>query len=156
MAQTDNDNAPRKGRLSALQLLRGWLFDKRGGTRLSAETEFLNTRDGHELAKFAHKAFGQDAAQHAQRAAVQAEQVQIDALLRGAGRESAAAAPPSAAPSSAAQPAPPADIMPRTPVELAVRQLELLRGQGLTVETLAEALIIIETREVKQRSGRTA
>ncbi|MCC7151176.1 MAG: hypothetical protein IT501_04185 [Rubrivivax sp.] len=151
MAHTDENDAPRKGRLSALQLLRGWLFDKRGGTRLSAETEFLNTRDGHELAKFAHKAFGQDAARHAQHAAVQAEQVQIDALLRGTGRASDAPAPPPATPAVAA-----ADVMPRTPVELAVRQIELLRSQGLSVETLAEALIIVETREVKQRSGRAA
>ena len=47
--------------------------------------------------------------------------------------------------------APPADA-----VDVAVRHLEVLRAQGLSVETLAEALIIIESREVKQRAGKAA
>ncbi len=153
MQPIDDSSTPRKGRLSAFQLLKAWLFDKTAGPRAPAETEFLNTRDGHELARFAQKAFGTDAARDAQRAAVEAEQGQIDALLAGSAQAPATAAPASA-PAHGPAAAAVQDVMPRTPVELAVRQLELLRAQGLTVETLAEALIIIENREVKQRAAR--
>ncbi|HNU12683.1 MAG TPA: hypothetical protein PKJ45_15175 [Rubrivivax sp.] len=172
MPPIDDRSTPRRGRLSAFQLLKAWLFDRKAGPHAPAETEFLNTRDGHELARFAQQAFGNDAAaKEAQRAAVDAEQAQIDALLRGAG--AAATQPPAA--SSTARPArarsrgqqaasaPPVqpkagtpdadDVLPRTPLELAVRQLEVLRAQGLSVETLAEALIVIETREVKKRAA---
>lgn len=157
MPPTDDSRTPHRGRLSAFQLLKAWLFDRTAGPRAPVETEFLNTRDGHELARFAQKAFGQDAARDAQRAAVEAEQGQIDALLAGRGHPGAAANPAPAGAAggdTGADAAPPGDVMPRTPVELAVRQLELLRAQGLTVETLAEALIIIENREVRQRAGR--
>ncbi|GAB1389784.1 MAG: hypothetical protein AMXMBFR78_32770 [Rubrivivax sp.] len=150
MQPIDDSSTPRKGRLSAFQLLKAWLFDKTAGPRAPAETEFLNTRDGHELARFAQKAFGTDAARDAQRAAVEAEQGQIDALLAG----STHPAPAAATAGPRVTTAPVGDVMPRTPVELAVRQIELLRAQGLTVETLAEALIIIENREVKQRAAR--
>ncbi|MCZ2440914.1 MAG: hypothetical protein LC119_12180 [Burkholderiales bacterium] len=150
MQSTDDRGTPRKGRLSAFQLLKAWLRDRTAGPSAPAETEFLNTRDGHELAKFAQKAFGSDAARDARRAAVEAEQGQIDALLAGSAHRPPAPAEPAAAPVAT----PARDVMPRTPVELAVRQLELLRAQGLTVETLAEALIIVENREVKQRAAR--
>ncbi|ODU09897.1 MAG: hypothetical protein ABS84_05380 [Rubrivivax sp. SCN 71-131] len=149
MPPIDDSSAPRRGRLSAFQLLKAWLFDRTGGRRTPVETEFLNTRDGHELAKFAQQAFGTDAARNAQRAAVQAEQGRIDALIAGNPRQPAAG---SATTSNAV----PQDVMPKTPVDLAVRQLEVLRAQGLSVETLAEALIIIENREVKQRAARGA
>lgn len=147
MPYNDDGSTPRKGKLSAFQLLKSWLFDKSAGPRTPAETEFLNTRDGYELAKFAQKAFGNDAAdKQAHQAAVEAEQAEIDALLQGTG---AVPMPVAAAP--AAKPAGPA---PKNAVETAVRQLEALRAQGLSVETLAEALIIIESREVKQRSAK--
>ncbi|MBK9362667.1 MAG: hypothetical protein IPM99_16870 [Rubrivivax sp.] len=151
MAQNDEGTTPRKGKLSAFQLLKSWLFDKSSSSRAPAETEFLNTRDGYELAKFAQKAFGNDAAaQQAQQAAVDAEQAEIDALLQGTG---AVPMPTAAAPAArpVATAAPPADA-----VDVAVRHLEVLRAQGLSVETLAEALIIIESREVKQRAGKAA
>ena len=151
MAQNDDGSTPRKGKLSAFQLLKSWLFDKSSGPRAPAETEFLNTRDGYELAKFAQKAFGNDdAARQAQRAAVDAEQAEIDALLQGTG----AVPMPTAAALAAKPAAPPA--MTRGAVDVAVKQLEALRAQGLSVETLAEALIIIESREVKERAGKAA
>jgi len=147
MPYNDDGSTPRKGKLSAFQLLKSWLFDKSAGPSTPAETEFLNTRDGYELAKFAQKAFGNDAAaKQAQQAAVEAEQAEIDALLQGTG-----AVPMPVATSSAAQPAP---VSPKSAVDMAVKQLEALRAQGLSVETLAEALIIIESREVKQRSAK--
>lgn len=151
MATNDDDATPRKGKLSAFQLLKSWLFDKSSGPRAPAETEFLNTRDGYELAKFAQKAFGNDdTARQAQRAAVDAEQAEIDALLQGTGAvpmptAAAMAAKPAAAPAAA-----------KTAVEVAVKHLEALRAQGMSVETLAEALIIIESREVKERAARSA
>ena len=61
MAHEDEGGTPRKGKLSAFTLLTSWLFNKRAQPTTSAETEFLNTRDGYELAKFAQKAFGGDA-----------------------------------------------------------------------------------------------
>jgi hypothetical protein len=149
MAQNDDGSTPRKGKLSAFQLLKSWLFDKSSGPRAPAETEFLNTRDGYELAKFAQKAFGNDdAAKQAQRAAVDAEQAEIDALLQGTG----AVPMPTAL---AAKPATP-PAMTRSAVDVAVKHLEALRAQGLSVETLAEALIIIESREVKERANKAA
>jgi hypothetical protein len=147
MPYNDDSSTPRKGKLSAFQLLKSWLFDKSAGPRAPAETEFLNTRDGYELAKFAQKAFGNDAAaKQAHQAAVDAEQAEIDALLQGTG---AVPMPVAAAPA-----AKPAAAAPKNGVELAVKQLETLRAQGLSVETLAEALIIIESREVNQRSAK--
>ena len=61
------------------------------------------------------------------------------------------------------QPAPPPPAAPpqlqaaaglnvKEQVELAVKYLEKMREQGLSVETLAEALIIIESREVRKRA----
>jgi hypothetical protein len=151
MAQNDDGSTPRKGKLSAFQLLKSWLFDKSAGPRTPAETEFLNTRDGYELAKFAQNAFGNDAAaRQAQQAAVEAEQAEIDALLQGTGAvPMPTAAALAAKPTAAAEPA-------KGAVELAVKHLEALRAQGLSVETLAEALIIIESRELKQRAGKEA
>jgi hypothetical protein len=167
MAQDSDSGTPRKGKLSAFALLKSWLFDKTNPAPTHSETEFLNTRDGYELAKFAKQAFGGDAeAQRAQQEAVDAEQAEIDALLQGTGAVpmpvpvsvapaspaaapiAAPAAPPVAAPSVAAAPAQPA----KSQVEVAVRYLEQLRGQGFSVETLAEALIIIESRDVRARS----
>lgn len=151
MARDDEGTTPRKGKLSAFQLLKSWLFDKSPGPRTPAETEFLNTRDGYELAKFAKQAFGNDAAaQQAQQAAVDAEQAEIDALLQGTG------AVPMPTPAALAAPPAAAAVPPKNAVDIAVKQLELLRAQGLSVETLAEALIIIESREVKQRAGKAA
>lgn len=135
---------PQKGKLSAFQLLKSWLFDKKSGPTAPAETEFLNTRDGYELAKFAKQAFGNEAAQHAEKAAVDAEQAEIDALLQGTG----------AVPMPTAAARPEAVAVPVSPVDSAVKQLEVLRAQGLSVETLAEALIVIESRDVKKRAGR--
>ena len=166
MAQDEDGRAPRKGRLSAFALLTSWLFNKRDTAPANVETEFLNTRDGYELAKFAQKAFGGDAeAKKAHEAAVEAEQAEIDALLQGTGAvpiphfvaapPAAVATPTSAAPARpavvAVSPAP--VVSAKTPVETAVHYLEQLRAQGLSVETLAEALIIIESREVRKRSA---
>jgi hypothetical protein len=84
----DGGMAQRKGKLSAFALLKSWLFDKKTSRqRAHNETEFLNTRDGYELARFAQKAFGGDAeAKKAhEAAAVEAEQAEIDALLQGTG-----------------------------------------------------------------------
>lgn len=148
MANHEDGTTPRRGKLSAFQLLKSWLFNKSAEPGAPAETEFLNTRDGYELAKFARQAFGNDAtAKQAQQAAVDAEQAEIDALLQGTG---AVPMPTVAAP----KPAPAA--APKTAVDIAVEHLEGLRAQGLSVEVLAEALIIIESREVKQRAGRQA
>ena len=131
-----------KGKLSAFQLLKSWLFDKKTGPGTPAETEFLNTRDGYELAKFAKQAFGNDAAKHAEKAAVDAEQAEIDALLQGTG-----AVPMPTPVRAAAAPV-------EQSVDRAVQHLEVLRAQGFSVETLAEALIVIESRDVKARAAR--
>ena len=170
MAQDSDSSPPRKGKLSAFALLKSWLFDKSNPQPAHSETEFLNTRDGYELAKFAKQAFGGDAeAKRAQQEAVEAEQAEIDALLQGTGAVPmpvpAALAPvaapavapaPAPAPVTAPPPAPVAAAAPAAPVksqvDVAVRYLEQLRGQGFSVETLAEALIIIESREVRARS----
>ena len=177
MAQDDDGRPARKGSMSAFALLKSWLFDKSTPEPVHNETEFLNTRDGYELARFAEKAFGSDAeAKKAQQAAVEAEQAEIDALLQGTGAvpmpvpaslAAPTAAAPVAAPSSPAPavapaaprtpaPAPTADALAalpqKTQVDMAVRYLEQLRAQGLSVETLAEALIVIESREVRKRS----
>ncbi|MEN9630774.1 MAG: hypothetical protein RJA10_4002 [Pseudomonadota bacterium] len=185
MAQDDDGRPARKGTMSAFALLKSWLFDKSTPEPAHNETEFLNTRDGYELARFAEKAFGGDAeAKKAHQAAVEAEQAEIDALLQGTGAvpmpvsgsltapaaaaaAAAAAAPVVAAPPQATTPAPPAAprapargpgvdalaaLPPKTQVDMAVRYLEQLRNQGLSVETLAEALIVIESREVRKRS----
>jgi hypothetical protein len=173
MSHDEDGGSQRKGKLSAFALLKSWLFDKKTPEPAHNETEFLNTRDGYELARFAQKAFGGDAeAKKAQAAAVEAEQAEIDALLQGTGAVPmptaaaiAAAAPaaapppappvaaPPAAPSPATQPPQAAHLPPKAQVDMAVRYLEQLRGQGLSVETLAEALIIIESREVRKRAA---
>lgn len=173
MAHEEDGRPPRKGSMSAFALLKSWLFDKSEPAPAHNETEFLNTRDGYELARFAEKAFGGDAeAKKAHQAAVEAEQAEIDALLQGtgavpmpaAGAAAVTAAPAVAAP--AAVPATPAQaavplasapsnmgaLPPKTQVDMAVRYLEQLRVQGLSVETLAEALIVIESREVRKRA----
>ena len=78
MAQDDDGRPPRKGSLSAFALLKSWLFDKAEPAPAHNETEFLNTRDGYELARFAEKAFGGDAeAKKAHQAAVEAEQFEV-------------------------------------------------------------------------------
>lgn len=155
----DEDGGPlRKGKLSAFALLKSWLFDRRRPAPVHHETEFLNTSDGYELAKFAKKAFGGDAeAQRAQQAAVDAEQAEIDALLQGTGAipmplpaAGAAARPP--VPEPAPAPAPPPAAPARNALDEAVKALDKLHAQGLSVETLAEALIIIESREVRERA----
>ncbi len=175
MAQDDDGRPPRKGSLSAFALLKSWLFDKSTPEPAHKETEFLNTRDGYELARFAKNAFGNDAeAKKAHEAAVAAEQAEIDALLQGTGAvpmplPGKPAAPAQAvaaqAPAAPAPPPPAAAVVPaplpsavaaapaKTQVEMAVRYLEQLRAQGLSVEILAEALIVIESREVRKRSG---
>ncbi|MBK7059573.1 MAG: hypothetical protein IPI03_11465 [Rubrivivax sp.] len=183
MAHDKDEAGPaRKGRLSAFSLLTSWLFNKKNTAPAHVETEFLNTRDGYELAKFAKQAFGGDAeAKKAQEAAVEAEQAAIDAMLQGtdvvpilhqvqaapAAPVAVAPPPPIAPPTRAAmpvpQPAPPPPAAPpqlqaaaglnvKEQVELAVKYLEKMREQGLSVETLAEALIIIESREVRKRA----
>ena len=181
MAQDDDGRPARKGSMSAFALLKSWLFDKSTPEPAHNETEFLNTRDGYELARFAEKAFGGDAeAKKAHQAAVEAEQAEIDALLQGTGAvpmpvpgslAAPAAMPAAAAPAPAVAPAaaPPAVAAARPPVlaptadalaalpqktqvDMAVRYLEQLRAQGLSVETLAEALIVIESREVRKRT----
>ena len=190
MAQDDDGRPARKGSMSAFALLKSWLFDKSTPEPAHNETEFLNTRDGYELARFAEKAFGGDAeAKKAHQAAVEAEQAEIDALLQGTGAVpmpvpgALAAAPPvtpatpalQAAPAVVPPPAapvapPPAARAPvmaptadalaalpqKTQVDMAVRYLEQLRAQGLSVEILAEALIVIESREVRKRSEKRA
>lgn len=174
MAQDDDGRPPRKGTLSAFALLKSWLFDKTEPAPAHNETEFLNTRDGYELARFAQKAFGSDAeAKKAQQAAVDAEQAEIDALLQGTGAvpmplPGTLAAPPAAAPAPPPPPAPAAPAVPaplpaavaaapaKTQVDMAVRYLEQLRAQGLSVEILAEALIVIESREVRKRAEKKA
>ena len=149
MAQEDGGGSPRKGKLSAFTLLTSWLFNKRNPQPVQAETEFLNTRDGYELGKFAQKAFGNDAeAKRRHEAMVEAEQAEIDALLQGTGAVPMPVMPKAPPP---AAPTPSADSK---PVDVAVAALEKLHAQGLSVETLAEALIIIESREVKQRAGK--
>jgi hypothetical protein len=155
MAHEDDGAAPRKGKLSAFTLLTSWLFNKRGTQpAASAETEFLNTRDGYELAKFAQKAFGNDAeAQKRQEAAVDAEQAEIDALLQGTG---AVPIPIQQAPAPAAVAPVKSTAVAAKPVDIAVAALERLHAQGMSVETLAEALIIIESREVKKRNEKSA
>jgi hypothetical protein len=167
MAHEEDGGPPRKGKLSAFALLKSWLFDRRGPEPAHAETEFLNTRDGYELAKFAKKAFGGDAeAQRAQQAAVDAEQAEIDALLQGTGAipmplptaapvaavGAAPAASPAPPPEPAAAPAPPAAAPARSLLDQAVKALDELHARGLSVEILAEALIIIESREVRERA----
>ncbi len=224
MSHDDDDGSPvRKGKLSAFQLLKSWLFDKKSDAPAHNETEFLNTRDGYELARFAQKAFGGDAeAKKAHEAAVEAEQAEIDALLQGTGAvpipsalaagapapavaarapapaapvmpSAPVASPPAALPTPAAgfrpmppvpgahgthHPAPPpvepvapvvapvvaraparaaaapAGGKPLSPLDVAVNHLEALRAQGMTVEVLAEALIVIESRDVKRRSAK--
>jgi hypothetical protein len=163
MAQDDNADPPRKGKLSAFALLRSWLFNQRSTEPVHAETEFLNTRDGYELAKFASKAFGGDAeAQRAQQAAVDAEQAEIDALLQGTSARpiplpTAPGGVPAAPAAAAAPAAPTRSTAPaKSQVDTAVHYLEQLRAQGLSVETLAEALIVIESREVRARSQQAA
>ncbi len=179
MAHDEDGGTQRKGKLSAFALLKSWLFDKKTPEPAHNETEFLNTRDGYELARFAQKAFGGDAeAKKAQAEAVEAEQAEIDALLQGTGAvpmPTAAAlaaaapavaapvpmppvpappvAPPPVAPTAATLPPQAAHLPPKAQVDMAVRYLEQLRGQGLSVETLAEALIIIESREVRKRAA---
>jgi hypothetical protein len=170
MAQEDDGRPPRKGSLSAFALLKSWLFDKSTPEPAHNETEFLNTRDGYELARFAKDAFGGDAeAKKAHEATVEAEQAEIDALLQGTGavpmplpsalaRQPPAVAAPVAAAVPQAQPAPAplaaavAAAPAKTQVDMAVRYLEQLRAQGLSVEILAEALIVIESREVRKRA----
>ncbi len=71
MSYDDDDSPVRKGKLSAFQLLKSWLFDKKSDAPAHNETEFLNTRDGYELARFAQKAFGGDAAMKCTTDAVQ-------------------------------------------------------------------------------------
>ena len=56
MSHDDDGGSPRKGKLSAFALLKSWLFDKTNPVPAHAETEFLNTHDGYELAKFAKNA----------------------------------------------------------------------------------------------------
>ncbi|MFT3821733.1 MAG: hypothetical protein QM750_29620 [Rubrivivax sp.] len=153
MAHDDDGGPPRKGKLSAFTLLTSWLFNKRNPQPVQAETEFLNTRDGYELGKFAQKAFGNDAeAKRRHEAMVDAEQAEIDALLQGTGAVPMPVAPKAPAPAAPAVSATPASKS----VDVAVAALEKLHAQGLSVETLAEALIIIESREVKQRAGKSA
>ncbi|MCA0243281.1 MAG: hypothetical protein LCI02_20760 [Proteobacteria bacterium] len=145
MAQEDGGSSPRKGKSSAFTLLTSWLFNKRNPQPVQAETEFLNTRDGYELGKFAQKAFGNDAeAKRRHEAMVDAEQAEIDALLQGTGAVPMPVVPKVAAPAATSG----------KPLDLAVAALDKLHAQGLSVETLAEALIIIESREVKQRAGK--
>lgn len=174
MAQDDDGRPARKGTLSAFALLKSWLFDKSEPAPAHNETEFLNTRDGYELARFAQKAFGSDAeAKKAQQAAVEAEQAEIDALLQGTGAvpmplPGTLAAAPVAPPAPAPAPPPPVQAVPaplpsavaaapaKTQVDMAVRYLEQLRAQGLSVEILAEALIVIESREVRKRAEKKA
>lgn len=165
MAQDDGGSTPRKGRVSAFTALASWLFNKRNGGSPS-ETEFLNTRDGHELAKFAQQHFGGDAeTKRAHDASVAAERAEINALLEGTNampilhQELPAMSTPAAAVvATSPPPAPPAALPTPQPldedqVELAVRYLEKLRERGLSVETLAEALIVIENRDVRQREA---
>lgn len=168
-----DDRAPaRKGKLSAFALLKSWLFSKDEPDRSRTETEFLNTRDGYELARFAKQAFGGDAeAKRAHDEAVAAEQAEIDALLQGTGAvpmPTAAVAPvaatpvataasvPAVAPAAATLPARPAAAAAKPSVDAAVAQLEVLHAQGFSVEMLAEALIVIESREVKRRANKAA
>lgn len=199
MSQDEDTAYGRKGKLSAFSLLKSWLFSKSETAQAKHETEFLNTKDGYELASFAKKAFGGDAeAKRAHEEAVAAEQAEIDALLKGTdvvpiqhqhpaspvvaavpkpapapavaavparapAPAPAPAPPPAAAPSAAAAAAAAASLSatisgvealtPKERVDLAVRYLERLREQGLTVETLAEALIVIESREVRRRAS---
>lgn len=190
MSQDDDGQSHRKGKVSAFTLLTSWFFGKSSATPPHQETEFLNTRDGYELARFAKQAFGGDAeAKRRHEQAVAAEQAEIDELLQGTAAIPVpphAPAPPGAVPEQpasaagahppAAAPAPPVPVAApavqtpapagslaaarsepavkaRTPVEIAVKQLEALREQGLSVETLAEALIIIESRDVKKRGA---
>ncbi len=150
MATNEDGGSPRnKGKSSAFALLTSWLFNKRNTQPIQAETEFLNTRDGYELGKFAQKAFGNDAeAKRRHEAMVDAEQAEIDALLQGTG-----AVPMPVMPK--ASPQPPAALGSKQ-LELAVAALDKLHAQGLSVETLAEALIVIESREVKQRAGKSS
>lgn len=168
MAHEEDGRPPRKGSMSAFALLKSWLFDKSEPAPAHNETEFLNTRDGYELARFAEKAFGGDAeSKKAHQAAVEAEQAEIDALLQGTGAvpmpagAASGTAAPTAVPATPVQAAVPlasapsnmGALPPKTQVDMAVRYLEQLRVQGLSVETLAEALIVIESREVRKRSG---
>ncbi len=165
MAFDDDGSTPRKGKVSAFTLLTSWLFNKRNPQASRHETEFLNTRDGYELAKFAQQHFGGDAeSKRAHEAAVAAEQAEINALLEGTNAvpilhqqvpvavPAAPAAPaPAAAPAAAVAAAPAPQALDEDQVDLAVRYLEKLRERGLSVETLAEALIVIESRDVRQR-----
>ena len=145
MAQEEGGSSPRKGKASAFTLLTSWLFNKRNPQPVQAETEFLNTRDGYELGKFAQKAFGNDAeAKRRHEAMVDAEQAEIDALLQGTGAVPMPVVPKVATPAATTG----------KPLDQAVAALEKLHAQGLSVETLAEALIVIESREVKQRAGK--
>ncbi len=162
MAHDADEGSPRKGKLSAFALLKSWLFDKSNpGPPAHAETEFLNTRDGYELAKFAKENFGGEVeAKRAHEAAVDAEQAEIDYLLQSTGAVPIPLPPLAVAPVLVATthaPAPAAVAAPaagpKNTVEAAVKYLEQLRGQGLSVETLAEALIIIESRDVKKRAS---
>lgn len=164
MAEPVDSSQPRKGKLSAFALLKSWLFAQRAPEQLHAETEFLNTRDGHELGRFAKKAFGGDAeARQERERAVAVEQAEIDALLQGTG---AIPMPPISA-KPAPDPQPTADVPPKmdprpgtdgpgAPLDAAVKHLDQLRAQGFSVETLAEALIVIESREVKRRDAKAA
>ena len=160
MTHDDDDRRPaRKGKLSAFALLKSWLLGRNAGFQPSRhETEFLNTRDGHELAKFAKQAFGGEADVKREKAeAVAAEQAEIDALLQGTGavpmppvtpvvpKAPAAAPPPAAAPGGV-----------KPSLDAAVQHLETLRQHGFSVEVLAEALIVIESREVKRRNSKAA
>ncbi|MFO1329370.1 MAG: hypothetical protein U1F56_18570 [Rubrivivax sp.] len=175
MAHDDDTPVPRRGRLSAFALLKSWLLGRKAAFQPSRhETEFLNTRDGHELARFAKQAFGGEGDVKREKAeAVAAEQAEIDALLQGTG---AIPMPPAAPPAPPAPPVPPpvvaAPVPPRPapapappPVaasatkpsaEAAVQHLEALRQQGFSVEMLAEALIVIESRDVKSRNAKAA
>jgi hypothetical protein len=161
MAQDGRGPARPKGKFGALVRL----FSKRTTPTDEEfeETEFLNTLDGYELARFAQAHFGSSDAEtrrRARAATVAAEQAEIDVLL-----ESTDAVPVEQQPEAPAAPAPTAQHREHTAppraqqpseedqVELAVRYLEKLRERGLSVEILAEALIIIESREARQRQG---
>lgn len=161
--------------------MKAWLLGRRNPRDDDVETEFLNTRDGYELARFAQAHFSGDAEAQRAHPVAAAEEVEINALLAegnalpvvyeqvAASSAPAVAAPlaPAAASSTPVVPAAPAPAPVAPPpspvpqhldedqVDLALRYLEILRERGLSVETLAEALLIIENREERQRRAKS-
>jgi hypothetical protein len=160
MAHDEDGGTQRKGKLSAFALLKSWLFDKKTPEPLPCRDRVPEHARRLRTGRFAQKAFGGDAeAKKAQGAPSPPSRPRSTRCCRARApcpcRRWRQRRIPSPRPRHPCAPKmhPPGPMGRRRPpaAEGAVKHLEQLRAQGLSVETLAEALIIIESREVKRR-----